>query len=277
MSSKKPSKSCRSVKFELPPEDLFAQLHHSVDDLDDFPTLPPPSVSGTSPSGSLARELELVRLQKEKLQLELEVLRLKNTPPTSESSSSNASNATSEKKKRTIDWPQDFVPGTSSSPDLYNLDFPSFVAGFIAMIKNYELDEKSNMISVLELLSTKAMSYTWVSVRSFYQYIARQVEQRRLEWNQLIEIRDKSTIFFKHSDLRSVVTKSSFSKQTNAGNNNATNESLKGCQTWNYKGSCACDSSAENYAATHTCRVCKSSDHPMLNCPKRRMPIPGTQ
>ena len=51
----------------------------------------------------------------------------------------------------------------------------------------------------------------------------------------------------------------------------------KGCQAWNYKGSCSCDSTACNYASHHLCRVCKSSEHPMLHCPKRKMPIPNQQ
>ena len=178
------------------------------------------------------------------------------------------------KKKRDVDWPQDFVPGTSNNCDLSSLDMPSFTAGFLAMVKKYEKNDKENTYALLELIATKSIKYSWSSVRGFNAYIACQVEQWRLEWSRIAEIRDASATFFKHSDLRTESTKARSTRHITSGSmTNA--ENPKGCQTWNYKGSCSCDSSSDSYTSTHVCRVCKSSDHPMLNCPKRRMPIPG--
>ncbi|XP_031571332.1 uncharacterized protein LOC116305533 [Actinia tenebrosa] len=275
-------KSRSTAKQEIPRErsTLFEQLAQLEDfDIEEanYPTLPPPTTSRTTPltkCSSLAQELELAKLQKEKLQLELELLRLKQgtTPPDDTATKNKGKDA----KKRTIECPQDFVPGmSSSSADSNSLDMAGFIAGYIAMIKPYDAEAKETMYALLELISSKAIRYSWSSVRGFYCYIARQVEQRRLEWSQLEEIRNSSTTFFKHSDLRSTTTKSNASRQTTSTNGDKTAE--KGCQAWNYKGACVCDSSSDSYATMHVCRVCKSTEHvhPMLNCPKRRMPIPG--
>ena len=82
----------------------------------------------------LERELELVQQQKEKLQLELEVLRLLQMMAAPSASATQGEGGQSAKsgassgslsKKRTIDWPQDFVPGQCrqhSFPDNSTLD-----------------------------------------------------------------------------------------------------------------------------------------------------------
>ena len=41
------------------------------------------------------------------------------------------------------------------------------------------------MLAHLELLTIKAIRYSWVSVRAFHKFIAKQVEQRRLDWQDL--------------------------------------------------------------------------------------------
>lgn len=48
------------------------------------------------------------------------------------------------------------------------------------------------------------MSYSWISVRAFYYYLARQVEQRRLKWNDIPAIRETAAVSFKHSDILTV-------------------------------------------------------------------------
>ena len=101
-----------------------------------------------------------------------------------------------------MDWPQDFVPGLSVTSDFNALDLPAFVSGYLAMIKLYDSETTRRMLDSLELLMLKAMSYSWISVRAFYYYLARQVEQRRLEWADIPAIREKAATSFKHSDLR---------------------------------------------------------------------------
>ena len=133
------------------------------------------------------------------------------------------------------------------------------------------------MLAILEVLMAKAISYTWASVRGFYSYLARQVKLRRLDWDRITEIRDMASTFFKHSDLRATHSKNMNSSASSSPSSGSSLQELtaKGCQAWNYKGSC--DSTASNYASHHLCQVCKSSEHPMLHCPKRKMPIPNQQ
>ena len=102
---------------------------------------------------------------------------------------------------------------------------------------------------------------------------------RRLDWDRIAEIRDMASTFFKHSDLRSTPSKNLNSSASSSSSSGFSLHELtaKGCPAWNYKGYCSCDSTASNYAPHHLCRVCKSSEHPMLHCPKRQMPIPNQQ
>ena len=49
------------------------------------------------------------------------------------------------------------------------------------MIKTYDAKLKEAFLVHLELLMIKAISYSWSSVRAFHKFVAKQVEQRRLE------------------------------------------------------------------------------------------------
>ena len=140
------------------------------------------------------------------------------------------------------------------------------------MIRTYDTASNAHMIAILEVLMAKAISYTWASVRGFYSYLARQVELRRLDWDRIAEIRDMASTFFKHSDLRSTPSKNLSSSASSLSSSGSSSQELtaKGCQSWNYNGSCSCDSTTSNYASHHLCWVCKSSEHPMLHCPKRK-------
>ena len=87
-----------------------------------------------------------------------------------------------------------------------------------------------------------------------------------------------ASTFFKHSDLRSTHSKKLNSSSASPPSGTSPLEpTSKSCQAWNYKDSCSCDSPASNCASHHLCGVCKSSEHPMLHCPKRKMPIPNQQ
>ena len=147
------------------------------------------------------------------------------------------------------------------------------------MIRTYDMASNAHMLAILEVLMAKAISYTWASVRGFYSYLARQVELRRLDWDRITEIRDMASTFFKHSDLRSTHSRNLNSSASSSPSSGSSSQELtgKGCQAWNYKGSSSCDSTASNYASHHLCRVCQSNEHPMLHCPKRKMPIPNQQ
>ena len=84
----------------------------------------------------------MVRHQKEKLQLKLEVLHLHHmttaSQDESEQSAKSRASSGSLSKKRTLGWPQDFVPGMSVTSDFNALDLPAFVSGYLAMIKLFQ-------------------------------------------------------------------------------------------------------------------------------------------
>ena len=179
-----------------------------------------------------------------------------------------------------IDWPHDFAPGNPSDYD--KIELAKFVTGFLAMIKPHDNLRKSAMLEYLELQMTKALSYSWPSVRTFHAHIVKQIELCHLEWTSFTDIRDKAVTFFKHSDLHSS------QPRTNPGMISSTplvtppyspsptkSEAEKACRQWNYYGSCSCDkSNLESFNAHHKCRVC-TKEHPMLHCPKGKNPIPA--
>ena len=239
-----------------------------------------------SPDYDLNQEICLAQLQKKKLALELEVLRLRHAPSVfpdgdADDNLNSCTPVDNTSKKRAIDWPHEFAPGTSNSIDYDKLELPQFIAGFLAMIKPYDTAKKSAMLDYLELLMLKASSYSWSSVRAFHSHIARKIELWRLEWTSSNEIRDKAVTFFKHSDFRSSqqsvnVNMVSFPTQASSSHQRSSvkPEADKACRQWNYYGSCSCDKSNQDaFNARHKCRVC-TKDHLMLQCPKRRNPIP---
>ena len=211
----------------------------------------------------------------------MEVLRLRQvvspaTPPTA--SAVPCVTGKSDRKKKIIDWPQDFVPGMSINPQFNSLALPSFAVGYLVMIQTYDTASNAHILTILEVLMAKAISYTWASVQGFYSYLARQVELHRLDWDHITEIHDMASTFFKQSDLPSTPSKNLNSSASSSSSGSSSQElTAKGCQAWNYEGSCSCDSTAANYVSHHLCRVCKSSEHPMLHCPKQKMLIPIQQ
>lgn len=222
-------------------------------------------------------------MQRDKLALELEVLKLRAAAvETKVADGAESSKPGRARKKRTIDWPHEFCSGAATL-DFEKLELADFVAGFLTMIKPYETTRKEVMLQLLELLMLKASSYTWKSVRGFYAHIAKQVELCRLEFNDAIQIRDAATIFFKHSDLRTSIPQprsnilagggSPSGDGTNARSSKSDSAQGKACRQWNYTGSCSCDTASASFSGHHKCRVC-AKDHPMLHCPKRPTAIP---
>ena len=91
--------------------DQLSQLHLEE------PTRSPAVPSQDIPQHDLLdKEVELVKLQKEKMALELEVLWLRQSTTTFSQPNIENSTATKEQaRKRTIDWPQHCVPGVRFS------------------------------------------------------------------------------------------------------------------------------------------------------------------
>ena len=132
-----------------------------------------------SSTRDLELQIRLTEAQNQKLALELEVLRLRRADGSADANTANSCTqpaAVKTRKKRTVDWPHEFAPGNFSSGDYDKLELLDFVGSFLSMIKFYDAPLESAMLELLELLKTKASSYSWSSVRSFHGYIAKQVE-----------------------------------------------------------------------------------------------------
>ena len=294
--------------YDLPSHSLFSEALEVEDDADNIPktkqrkqksfkskspTVPDPSPPATSSVDSgntltFEQQIQLVQLQKDKLELELQVLTLSSRERPQENTrggfADDVTEPTSQRRpKRPIDWPHDFVPSVQGEYEKLNL--AEFVAGFLVMIKTYESQLKEAFLVHLELLMIKSISYSWSSVRAFHKFVAKQVEQRRLEWQDSKAINDQATTFFRHSDLRSSSSQHEIAQVSqpnswHSGNSTPSNQQagkpgLKACRAWNYTGTCDCDKQdSAAYSEHHRCRVCKA-DHPMLHCPKRRTPIPA--
>lgn len=154
------------------------------------------------------------------------------------------------------------------------------------MIKTYDTQLKAAFLAHLELLMIKSISYSWTSVRAFHKFVAKQVEQRRLEWQDSKAINDQAATFFRHSDLRSPASHIEVPHQASTTNSRSSSSTTsptqpafkpstgpKACKAWNYTGACDCDKQDSAICSEHhRCRVCKA-DHPMLHCPKRCTPI----
>ena len=112
----------------------------------------------------IERELQLVQLQKEKLALELEVLRLRQSTVLPPASTNSGSTASASVKKRVNDWPQDFVPGTSAITIYDSLDLPAFVAGYLVMIKHYDTEVNKSMLAIPQAAQAHSESYMWYNI-----------------------------------------------------------------------------------------------------------------
>jgi hypothetical protein len=90
----------------------------------------------------------------------------------------------------------------SNDASFEKIDQSEFFAGLMSMIKTYKPALKSAMINLLELIATKAMSYSWSSIRAFYSSVAKQVEISRINWTEVADIKEHALIFFRHSDFK---------------------------------------------------------------------------
>ena len=175
MSQKSKQKSRSKSQLEDYASQIFEHLVEFRDNEPDFrPVLWHPLPSDRK-KDSLDKELELVKLQKEKLALELEVLRLSQalgpeTPPTTSAAPCATGKSDTSSKKRNIDWPQDFVPSMSINTELTSLDLPSFVAVYLAMMRTYDSAANAHMLAILvvsiPIWQSKSNCVDWIGIAS---------------------------------------------------------------------------------------------------------------
>ena len=125
----------------------------------------------------------------------------------------------------------------------------------------------------------RASTHNWCSVRSFHLSIATAINQGRLSWSDCVAIRERSQTFFTHQDLSThAPTHVGHATKSRHAAVTVTNRDKKEkyCRDWNYTAKCDCHTTSASYSSNHRCRVCDTTDHPMLHCPKRKFPIPST-
>ena len=147
-------RSSRKVKPNLDPDFeyvLIDQLDRELTGLGMSPRVTSPNLAGPLSSGSvpapatkltansMADEIKLVELQRDKLALELEVLKLHKAASEKNvahkvKEGADPSKLCSTRKKCTIDWTHEFCAGAPIT-EFKKLELPDFVAGFFAMIK----------------------------------------------------------------------------------------------------------------------------------------------
>ena len=125
--------------------------------------------------------------------------------------------------------------------------------------------------SIVKLLMERAATYSWNSVRNFHFSINTAVEAGRLSLQHFDQIKDRAQTFFTHADLPPAPTIPCVSTTSSQVRNNKKDTY---CKEWNYTGKCQCSPTEAPYKDIHRCRVC-DADHEMLQCAKRRFPIPS--
>lgn len=260
----------------------------------------------------LVKQLELEKLKQTNLQLELEISNKKlqlamfqdkiSTPedkipvhPTDSSVQLQSSNMdqlfqiptlSDLREKRVQDkWlPHKYIVSTKGVLEYKDLELSDFVLGFLEMIKDVGAEDTGTMLNYLSLLMEKAGSYTWPSVRNFHLAISKVIDSGRIKWSNWEFLRARASTAFSHADLISANVANVDRGFSNSKSNKLSttfkppNSSLAKesyCKPWNYEGVCKCSKSCPDYKASHKCKVCDLSDHPMLSCKKRRWPVPS--
>lgn len=263
---------------------------------------------------TIADQIQLEKLKNANLSLELEISRnnvklasLHTTSPATRHDSSQHGSAkfsqeavptddpesillptlTELREKRDLKdkWlPNKFVLSTKGALEYKDMTLSEFVLGFLEMIKQLPTEENRAMLRYLSLLMEKATSYSWTSVSNFHLSMTKLIASGRVSWSDWDFIHSKATTAFSHADLSQSDSRGGLDNVTSpgfpsSGKLSNFNTSMKDyyCKKWNYEGSCSCSKTATNFKQIHKCKVCDSSDHPMLSCKKRRWPVPSLQ
>lgn len=185
-----------------------------------------------------------------------------------------------EKKKPGSTLPNNFVFSSKGTITYESLDLPDFVNGFLEFQKQQPEACTPGLTKHLQLLMARASTYNWSSVRSFHLSIATAIDHGQLSWSDCDAIRERSQTFFTHQDLRTHPrmsgTQQHQSMQQSPLQRSNRDKKEKYCRDWNYTAKCDCHTTSASYSSNHRCRVCDTTDHPMLHCPKRKFPIPST-
>ena len=174
------------------------------------------------------------------------------------------------RQKASSTLPNHYVFSSKGMLEFDQLSMSEFVSGYLEYLKTQPELSKPCLLNHLQLLMDKATTYSWPSIRNFHQSVHNAVQNRRMSWSDYDKIRERAQTFFTHLDLRAP---GNMAPNTTTFRSTRTKQN-KSYEPWNYTGECSCDQTQAIYKEHHRCRVCESSDHPMLHCKKRKYPIP---
>lgn len=168
--------------------------------------------------------------------------------------------------------PNDYLFSAKGKIDYDKLEISEFVGGFLEFLNGQPESAQQRYLAYLKLLMERAATYSWYSVRNFHFSINTAVEAGRLSLQQFDQSKDGAQTFFTHTNLPSVPTTPRVSTTSSQARNSKKDTY---CKEWNYTGKCNCSLTEATYKSIHRCRVC-DADHAMLQCAKRRFPIPSS-
>ena len=162
--------------------------------------------------------------------------------------------------------PHHFVMSNKGMLEYRSLSISEFVCGYLEMVKIYP-QFQDDLHAHLQLLMEKATTYSWESVKNFHFSCNFLFDQCRMSWRQREFLNGKANTFFTHGDLRNT-QRASVPAQRSKDREHY-------CKQWNYSGKCGCVTSDAAFKNNHKCMVCDSNEHAMLYCVKRSRPIPA--
>ena len=164
----------------------------------------------TNPStsfSSITEKIKLVKLQRDTLALELEVLKLRKTTPDNAVSKEAISGGKSTKsrmtrKKRAIYWTREFSPGVPIN-EFEKLELPNFVASFFYLWSKHMTPSTRRLCSESQTFDDKGFKLFVAQAFGVFPLTSPD-KSSYFTWN-LALIHNNVTIFVKHSDLQSSI------------------------------------------------------------------------
>ena len=232
----------------------------------------------------LAKETQMIEVEKLKLQLELARIQASSISTTPDESTPGKPHEQAKSlgdlraPQRTLypqQWPHILAPG---EPKLYNeLTLAEFTAGYLAIVEKCpDATQKSLFLHHLHDLMSLACTYQWSAVRAFHYKVLRTLELGLAKWGDSFD-GFKQPFFIPTNLLPSVGSPSNEkaaekARRVNSQRPPASQQPSRHqiCDDWSWYDDC----SNEACAKLHICIVCKRPDHQARHCPKRKFDIP---
>ena len=165
------------------------------------------TINPSASFSSITEKIKLVKLQRDTLALELEVLKLRKTSPDNAVSKEAINGGKSTKsgmtrKKRAIYWTQEFSPGAPIN-EFEKLELPDFVASFFYLWSKHMTPSTRRLCSKSQTFDDKGFKLFVAQAFGVFPLTSPD-KSSYFTWN-LALIHNDVTIFVMHSDLKSSI------------------------------------------------------------------------